>query len=226
MANLAAGGQPWAVAVEFQAEPDAQMFGRLLGYLGELWRSKKPDREAGSRFHLGAVVVNLTGRGDASRDMQWEEAKLGLRLKVQERNLERESADELLTAIEAGSRPRTLLPWVSLMAGGDESVIIERWKRVAEAEPDMRQRADYGALALALSEAASRRAIWAKALDGWNVYQSTLFEEWLALGRAEGQLLADRATLFRLGKKKFGRPRRKSNTPSWRPSPTLLGSRP
>jgi len=37
------------------------------------------------------------------------------------------------------------------------------------------------------------------------VYRSTLFEEWLVQGRAEGQLLADRATLLRLGKKKFGR---------------------
>ena len=209
LANLAAGGQPWAVAVEFQTEPDPQMFGRLLGYLGELWRSKKPDREAGSRFHLGAVVVNLTGRGDASRDMQWEEAQIGLRLKVHERNLERESADELLTAIEAGFRPRSLLPWVPLMTGGDESAIIERWKRAAEVETDMRQRANFAAPALALSEAAGRKAIWAKALEGWNVQRSTFVDEWLEQGRVEGrvegQLLADRATLLRLGKKKFGR---------------------
>src|SRR4051812_6063912 len=46
----AAGGMPWAVAIEFQIEPDPQMFGRILEYLGQLWRTTKPDAEKGSRF--------------------------------------------------------------------------------------------------------------------------------------------------------------------------------
>ena len=203
--NLAAGGQPWAVAVEFQAEPDARMFGRLLVYLGGLWLAQRPDPEVGSRFHVAAVVVNLTGRGEASRDMEWAEAQIGTRLQVRERNLATESADELLTAIEASTRPRTLLPWIPLMTGGGESAIIQRWKQAAEAEPDMRQRANFAAPALALSEVAGRKATWAKALEGWNVQRSTFVDEWLEQGREEGQLLAYRATLLRQGKKKFGR---------------------
>ena len=204
LANLAAGGQPWAIAIEFQVEPDSLMFGRLLGYLAAIWQARKPDRESGSRFHVGAVLVNLTGRGDASRDMEWEEAGLGLRLKVQERNLATESADELLTAIEAGSRPRTLLPWMSLMTGGDESAIIERWKRAAEVEPNLRRRADYAAPAVALAEAAGRKSIWVKALEGWNVYRATIVDEWLEQRREEDRA-GIRAMLLRLGKKRFGR---------------------
>ena len=94
--DLAAHGVPWAVAVEFQIEPDSLMFGRLLGYLSGIWLARKPDPEPGSRFRLGAVVVNLTGTGDASRDMRWPDAGLATQLRVAERNLASESADELL----------------------------------------------------------------------------------------------------------------------------------
>ncbi len=61
-------GVPWAVAVEFQIEPDPLMFGRMLGYLAGLWMTLKPDEERGSRFNLGGAVVNLTGTGHASRE--------------------------------------------------------------------------------------------------------------------------------------------------------------
>jgi hypothetical protein len=40
--NVGAGGEPWAVPVEFQSEPDAEMFGRLLGYLSGLYLELRP----------------------------------------------------------------------------------------------------------------------------------------------------------------------------------------
>jgi hypothetical protein len=73
-------GVPWAIAVEFQSQPDPTMFGRMLGYLSGLWLNCKPDAERGSRFQLGAAVVNLTGSGSASRDMEWPNAGLHTRL--------------------------------------------------------------------------------------------------------------------------------------------------
>lgn len=71
---------PWAVAVEFQIEPDPLMFGRLMVYLGQLWQAIKPDTERGSRFNVAAAVVNLTGTGFASRDMRWPEAGFATQL--------------------------------------------------------------------------------------------------------------------------------------------------
>src|SRR5271168_366128 len=38
---------PWAVAIEFQSEPDSEMFGRFLMYLGQLWLEVRPDKERG-----------------------------------------------------------------------------------------------------------------------------------------------------------------------------------
>ncbi len=79
--------RPWAIVVEFNIEPDAVMFGRLLGYLGSLWIEEKPSNERGDRFEIGAVVVNLTGFGTGSRTSSWLSAVMESRLLVQERNL-------------------------------------------------------------------------------------------------------------------------------------------
>ncbi len=183
----AAHGTPWAVAVEFQAEPDPLMFGRFLAYLSALWLGVKPDEERGSRFHVGAAVVNLASTGLASRRMEWPGTGLTTHLGVIERNLEIEPADELLGGIESGARSRCLLPWVPLMAGADVPSLAERWKQLAEAEPDRRRRAEYGGLALVFADKAGRKAIWAKALEGWNVTESSVVNEWIAQGEAKGE---------------------------------------
>ena len=53
-----------------------------------------------------------------------------------------------LEEIAAGRTARCLLPWIPLMRGGDHFVIINRWKELAAAEPDVHHRADFGGLAL------------------------------------------------------------------------------
>lgn len=206
VAQLTAGGQPWAVAIEFQIEPDPQMFGRVLEYLGQLWRTTKPDAGKGSRFHVGAAVLNLTGTGLASRDMRW--GRLATVLQVAERNLAAVSAADLLGAIERGDRPRTLLPWIPLMTGAGDQGMIERWKRAAEAEPDIWRRGNYGGLAEVFAEAAGREALWLKELEGWNMRQSTVVEGWReegrTAGRVEGELRALVAGVLGVLEAKFG----------------------
>jgi hypothetical protein len=120
---------------------------------------------------------------------------------VRERNLSRESADELLSAIEGGHRSRGLLPWIPLMTGGDDPGIIDRWKRFAEAEPEHRRRAELGGLALVFAETTEREAIWQDALREWNMIRSKIVEGW----QAEARIEAARALSLRQGKKKFGR---------------------
>ncbi|MDY3560296.1 hypothetical protein R5W23_001525 [Gemmata sp. JC673] len=184
--NFGTEEAPWAIAIEFQIEPDPMMFGRLMIYLGHLWQSLKPDPERGSRFNIGAVVVNLTGTGRASREMRWPGTPLVTHLGVVERNLVTERAATLLAGIEAGHWSRALLPWLPLMTGGDDAVIIDRWKVLAEGEPDRRARGTYGGLALVFAAAAGRREVWEKALEGWNVIESPVVNEWIALGKAKG----------------------------------------
>ncbi len=206
---------PWAVAVEFQTVPDPDMFGRLTDYLSMLWRHLRPDKERGSRFDVGAAVVNLTGNGLASRRMDWPEAGLTTELKVVERNLETESADELLAGIEAGRVSRCLLPWVPLMAGADNPALVDRWKVLAEAEPASQRKAEFGGIALLFAGRVGRKGLWEAKLEGWNVEESIVVNEWMAKGeargRAAGRAEAVRALVLNLGAKRFG------------PAPTNVG---
>ena len=202
--NTAATEPDWAVAVEFQIEPDALMFGRLMVYLGQLWLGLKPDDERGSRFNLAGVVVNLTGTGDASRDMRWPSAGAVTQLRVIERNLASENAEDLLAGVESGRWSRAVLPWLPLMTGGDDAGIIDRWKALADGEPDQRQKATYALLALTFAGAAGRKAIWEKALEGWNMIESEVANEWMAVGKAKGVAEGLTTALVAVLEAKFG----------------------
>ena len=164
---------------------------RLMVYLGTLGLEERPSGLRGDRFHLGAVVVNLTGIGAASQRMRWPGAGLVTQLGVRERNLATENGAATLRAVAARRAPAVVLPFIPLMRGGDEVGIIERWLTLASAEPDERRRADYGGLARVFATAADRRAVWDEALKGWNVIRCSVVEEWqaeaLARGLAEGR---------------------------------------
>jgi predicted transposase YdaD len=88
------------------------------------------------------------------------------------------------------------LPWIPLMQGGDAASIIEEWKQLLLAEPDVERRADFAGLALVFAEAAGCRPIWKQALMEWNVETSQQVLEWqaealqrgLAEGKAKGKV--------------------------------------
>ncbi len=89
-------GWSWAMPVEFQLRPEPDMFGRLLGYLGPLWLEQRPAGTGEDRYAVAAVLINLTGRGSASRDFHWPKARLRTCLTVREINLAERSARSVL----------------------------------------------------------------------------------------------------------------------------------
>ena len=190
--EVAAHGRPWATVLEFQLDPDAEMFGRLLEYLGSVWRAEKPSPERGDRFELGAILVNLRGRGNTSRTMQFAGTEMKTILGVREVNLSELHAEETLRQIESGTIARVVLPFLPLMQGGAEDDIIQRWIRCAETEPNERFRGDLGALVQIFAEAAKCRDPWKQALKGWNMIVSETVQEWqaeaLERGRGEGKI--------------------------------------
>jgi len=178
---------PWAVALEFQLEPDPRMFGRLLMFLGTLSYEFQPDPERGSRYQLGAVVINLTGTArslPASARFVWPgQTPMGCGLTVCERHLAEERAEETLEAVASGRYDRTLLPWVPLMIGGSEPAVIARWVELAGQEADVRRRAEFGSDLLVFAEKSADPDAWKRALEGWAMVKS----QWLEQNRAEGQ---------------------------------------
>ena len=197
-------GVAWAVPVEFAIAPRAELFGRLLVYLGQLWEEERPTAERGSRYQVGAIVVNLTGRGHTSRDMRLGATGMRTCLAVVERNLEEEDAAAVLAGIAAGTIASCLLPFIPLMQGGAEAAIMAEWLRLAALETDARLRGDYGGLAVVLAEAAGRRDVWKQALRGWNVIQSQQVLEWMAEGEVKGEVKGKVGTLLEVLGLKFG----------------------
>jgi hypothetical protein len=202
--DAAAPDRPWAMPVEFQTRPDRSMFGRLLEYLGRLWRELRP--EGGARhYQVGAALVNLTGRRrTASRRMRLGKTRVLTRLGVAELNLAREDAAATLAGIAGGTVARCLLPWIPLMRGGGEAAIIAQWVQLAGPEPNSRLRGEYGALALVFAELTRARDQWKKALEGWNVTESQQVLEWMAQGEAKGALGTRRDDLRILLEERFG----------------------
>jgi hypothetical protein len=188
---IAAGApdEPWAMPLEFQVKPDSAMFGRLLEYLGRLWRERRPEGRHHRRYLVGAALVNLTGkRRTASRQMRFGQTAVMTHLGVAERNMAREDAAATLAAIAAGRVARCLLPFIPLMHGAGEASIIKQWLTLVRAEVSSRLRGDYGGLALVFAELAGCHQAWRKALEGWNIMESKQVLEWMAQGEARGAL--------------------------------------
>jgi hypothetical protein len=191
-------GPLWAIPFEFQSEPDSEMFGRFLEYLGTLWRQKRPPNRPGEHYNVVGCLVNLTGEGNTARDFQFGQART--LLQPEERNVAKEDAAQVLNGIVAG----TITPWVlaliPLMQKGSEPGIITQWLAIAGTETDERKRGDYGGLVLVFAELAGCQPAWKKALKGWNMKVSQQVLEW----QMEGAVLNARETLRILLEDRFG----------------------
>ena len=178
------GGMPWAIPIEFQVEPDPLMFGRLLVCEGLIWLLEKPTEHPGDRFNLVGLVVNLTGIGASGQDMAWTAGK-GTSLQPIERNLAAVSgASDCPRSDRGGQGARAALALIPLMIGGGEPGIIQRWLEVAQPETDEHWRADFS-LARVFAGLTGFQEGWKIALEGFNVRQSVVVNDWKADAKIE-----------------------------------------
>ena len=185
-------GEPLALLVEVQTKPDGSMFGRLGIAGGILWETVRPSELPGDRYGLTALVVNLTGNGSSGRSFRrassvWE-------ISPCEWNLADEDAAEVLAGVAAGSIPQEVLAFVPAMQNGGEASIITTWLERVRQEPDRRRR---GVLTLAVVFAGLTEwaDAWRKALEGFDVMESAIVNEWKAAARLEGAQMAEKKTM-------------------------------
>jgi hypothetical protein len=186
--------------------------------MARLRRELRCGPQRRDKYQVVAAVVNLTG---APQNDTLEMALPGLaspvvRIQVVTRTMREEDAALTLDRIAAGEVSRCLLSWISLMRGGAEPGIIEKWKEVANQEPNKQHRATYGALVTLFAELTDCATAWKSGLEGWNMRESAIVAEWKAEGRAEGMAegmakgvaegiaKAKRSDLLELLSEKFG----------------------
>ncbi len=196
------GYYPWAIPVEFQVAPDERMFGRALVYEGMIWLGEKPAQEVGDRFDLLPVIVNLTDVGKCGRRMAWLPGAESTLLPI-EWNLQNLDANVILDRVVAGTAPRELLAWLSLMKYGNDPATIQRWLEVANQESDPHRKADL-ALVVVFAELTGGMTAWEKALEGFNVIESITVNRWKAEAAAKATVQAKVQAVIDVLQTRFG----------------------
>ncbi len=179
---------PWALVLEAEARPTPTILDRVLEYEARLLRRLRHGPRRRDRYLVAAVVIFLRGcKQELTLQMQLPGTDLGLGLRVGTLSLAREPAAATLEQIGRDDLGRSILPWVPLMAGGDEAAVVAEWVRLAAGETNAQRRADYPGLALVFADSVGRLPVWKQALEGFNVWESQVIREWKAAGRVEQQ---------------------------------------
>jgi hypothetical protein len=170
---------PWAVVVELFTGPDADALDRLLEYLGRFRRELRHGPYGRDRYLFAGVLIFLTGQPAEERiDMTPPgEEDVCVKLAPACFCLAGKDAVALLDAIGENPQLRGLLPWAPLMRGGCEPALIARWRDLADGEADEARRRVMGSLALVFADLVGGLAAWRKALEGWDVNESTYLRE-------------------------------------------------
>ncbi len=212
LARDAAGGPRWAIVNEFQTDPQPEILDRRLEYSARLLRGLRYGPQRRGKYQVIAALVNLTGPAQPDTlemSLPGPDAP-GLRLRAATRTLRDEEAASTLEQIASGAVSRCLLCWISLMRGGGEPAIMERWKQIASQEPDRALRATYGALVILFAELTDCVQPWQSGLEGWDMRESTVVAQWKAEGRAEGRakgrVEGERQALLLVLGQRFGMP--------------------
>ena len=189
-------GAPSALLVEIQTIPDPSMFSRLSLAGGILTETVKPNDLPGDRYGLMGLVINLTGIGNSERS--FETATTAWGISPCERDFAKEDAAVILAGVKAGTIPQVMLAFIPAMQKGGDADIIKAWLDLVRQEPDARKR---GVLTLAVVFAQLTKCedAWRKALEGFDVMESTIVNEW----KAEAERKATAAAVLRCLRVRF-----------------------
>ena len=194
-------GLPMALLTESQTYPDPSMFGRLCVAGGILWETVRPSDLPDDRYGLMALVLNLTGTGNSGRTFRtssslWEVSPC-------EWNLADADAEAMLAEVEAGKAPLEALAFIPLMKKGGEDGIIRRWLEVVGKEPDRRRRGGLTLVAVFAGLTGCKEE-WEKALEGFDVNESTIVNEWRREGELKGARQSTAAAVLLCLRERFG----------------------
>jgi len=190
--------------LEFQSRHDPDKLDVTLEEAGILRGHARYGEDRKGKYKVLTALVYLQGRcPDTVLDMTLP-GGYGTRHAPLVWNVEEDTAAAALEAVAGGQAPWGLLFWVPLMAGGKQDTVISRWKEVvAQVVPDRRTRGNLAGIALVFAELASRRVEWHRGLEGFEMTESQVVNEWISQGEAKGQLTERRHNLLKLLNKRF-----------------------
>jgi hypothetical protein len=156
------------------------------------------------KYKVLTALVYLTGRcPDDVLDMTLP-GGFGTRHAPLVWNVSDDNATATLDAVAGGSLSWGMLFWVPLMGDGQDAGVIARWKDVvAQVVADRRVRGNLAGIARVFAELVGRRIEWNRGLEGFDMTESQVVNEWISQGEAKGKLIKQRQNLLKLLSKRF-----------------------
>ncbi len=196
-----AAGRPAHLIVELATEPRPDDLARLGIYELLLAIEVRGAREDGPPVY--GAIIHLTGiKKGGPLILTRSASSPGVLVKPIEVWLADLNAADTLTLIEADEATLCILPWVVLMRGSGDPLMIERWKLVVGRESDAEKRAAYRYFALVFAELIPELVNWQRHLEGFEVRES----EYSKTIEAKGEVKRARAYVLRALQSRLGTP--------------------
>ena len=200
----AAPDLPWLLVLEFQAQLDPDKLDVTLEEVAVLRSRARHGTDNQGRYRAAAGLVYLCDRcPDDTLDMRFPDGS-GTLHAPRVWNIAEDDAVTMVEAVAAGSQSWGMLFWVPLMARGGEEAVIARWKEVVSSVVGVRsRRGDLAGIALVFAELVGRRIVWKRALEGFDVTESQVVNEWIAQGETRGVVNTRRQDVLELLAERF-----------------------
>ena len=197
-------GQPALVVFEFQSRHDPEKLDVTLEEVGILRGHARHGDDRKGKYKVLTALVYLTGRCPEDVLDMTLPGGFGTRHAPLVWNVGADGAAATLEAVAGGQASWGMLFWVPLMIAGKDVAVIARWKEVvAQVVPDRRTRGNLAGIALVFAELLGRRVEWDRGLEGFEMTESQVVNEWISQGEARGKLAERRQNLLKLLAKRF-----------------------
>lgn len=197
-------GQPVLLVFEFQSRHDPDKLDVTLEEAGILRGHARHGDDRRGKYKVLTALVYLMGRcPDDVLDMTLP-GGFGTRHAPLVWNVGEDAAATTLEAVAGGQLSWGMLFWVPLMIAGKDAAVIARWKEVvAQVVPDRRTRGNLAGIALVFAELMGRRVEWNRGLEGFEMTESQVVNDWISQGEAKGKLANQRQNLIDLLEGRF-----------------------
>ena len=199
-----AADRPWLVVMEFQAQADPDKLDVTLEEVAVLRSRVRFGEGRGSKYRVVAGMVYLLdcvqddildmtlpkGAGTYHAPLLW--------------NVWKDDATKTLDAVALGNVPWGVLFWLPLMAGAGDEGVIRRWREVVTATVENRSmRGNMVGIALIFAELVGRVPEWRRCLEGFEMTESPIVNEWINQGRVQERVVQHREHLLLLLDERF-----------------------
>jgi hypothetical protein len=197
--------KPWLAVLEFQTEPVEDKLDGTLEEVAILRHRVRHGDERKGKYRVVVGLIHLRGRSPVEMlDMTLPDGS-GTRYAPLIWNVAEDDAAATLDRVANGERAWGMLFWIPLMSGGGSEEVIERWKEVVPTRvEEQTMRANVASIALIFAELVGRRIQWQRGLEGSEMTESQVVNEWISQGETRGQLSMARKHIIQAAQRKFG----------------------